>query len=48
MIKKEGEKYVLYSHDGSKHLGTFDNMRDAHKREQQIQMFKHMENGGGK
>ena len=41
MIKKSGSKYVLYSKDGSKKLGTFDSKKDAIKREQQINYFKH-------
>lgn len=40
MIKKEGNKYKLYSKDGSKILGTFDTKEQATKREQQIQYFK--------
>lgn len=41
MIKKEGEKYVLYSKDGSKKLGTFSSRLAAQARERQINYFKH-------
>jgi hypothetical protein len=40
MIRKVGNKYVLYSHDGSKVLGTFASRAEALKREQQINYFK--------
>lgn len=36
MIRKQGSKYVLYSHDGSRKLGTFGSKAAAVKREQQI------------
>lgn len=41
VIKKEGDKFVLYSKDGSKKLGTFDTEEEAKKREQQVEFFKH-------
>lgn len=41
VIKHEGEKWVLYSHDGKKQLGSFDSEDEAKKREQQINFFKH-------
>lgn len=41
MIKKEGSKYVLYSRDGSKKLGTYNTKEEALAREKQIQYFKH-------
>lgn len=41
MIKHEGSKWVLYSKDGSKKLGTFDSKEAAEKREREIQYFKH-------
>ena len=41
MIRKEGNKYCLYSKDGSKKLGTFDSKEKAIKREKQIKYFKH-------
>ena len=40
MIKKEGNKHVLYSKDGSKKLGTFPSLEAAKKREQQVNYFK--------
>ena len=40
MIRKVGSKYVLYSHDGNKVLGTFASKAEAVKREQQINYFK--------
>jgi regulator of replication initiation timing len=43
VIKHEGDKWVLYSADGSKKLGEFDSEEDAIKREKQIQYFKHQE-----
>ena len=39
-IRKEGDKYVLFSKDGSKRLGSFDSHEAAKKRERQIQAFK--------
>ena len=42
MIKHEGEKWVLYSADGSKTLGTYDSEEAAQEREREIQKFKHM------
>jgi hypothetical protein len=41
MIKHEGDKWVLYSKDGSKKLGEFDSEEAAKKREREIQFFKH-------
>lgn len=41
MIKKVGSKYVLYSKDGTKRLGTYDSKEAALKRERQINYFKH-------
>jgi hypothetical protein len=41
VIKEEDGKFVLYSHDGSKKLGSYDTKEEAEKREKQIQMFKH-------
>ena len=43
MIKKEGSKYVLYSKDGKKKLGTFKTKEEAEKRERVINYFKHKE-----
>ena len=35
MIKHEGEKWVLYSADGSKTLGTYDSEEAAQERERE-------------
>ncbi len=40
MIRKEGSKFVLYSRDGSKNLGTFDSEAAAKKHEQEVNYFK--------
>jgi len=40
MIKKVGNKYVLYSKDGKKKLGTFNTKSAAEKREREIKYFK--------
>lgn len=39
-IKKEGDKYCVYSHAGKK-LGEYDTEAEAKKRLQQIEYFKH-------
>lgn len=40
MIKKQGNKYVLKSKDGTKIIGTYNTKEEALKREHQIQYFK--------
>jgi len=40
MIKKQGEKYVIKSHNG-KTLGTFKTRKAALKRLKEIEYFKH-------
>lgn len=40
-IRKQGSKYVIYSKDGSKKLGTYDSRKAAEKRLGQIEYFKH-------
>ena len=40
MIRKRGEKYILFSKDGKKKLGTFKTKAAAKKREKQILYFK--------
>lgn len=40
MVKRENSKYVLYSKDGKKKLGTFLTKEAAQKREKQIIYFK--------
>lgn len=42
MIKKEKGKWVLYSKDGSKKLGTYDTEKEAKDREKQINSHKNM------
>lgn len=41
MIRKEGTKYVLYSKDGSRKLGTFPSRKKAEERDSQINRIKH-------
>ena len=40
MIKKEKGRFVLYSKDGKKKLGTFKTRREALMREREILFFK--------
>ena len=40
VIKKERYKWILYTKDGKKVLGTFRTKKDALKRERQIVYFK--------
>jgi hypothetical protein len=41
MIRKEGDKYILYTRDGKKKLGTHDTREDAEKQEKAIETQKH-------
>lgn len=41
-IRKVGNQYCVFSHDGSKRLGCYNSKEAAVKRLQQIEMFKHM------
>lgn len=41
MVKREGDKFTVFSQDGSKRLGTYDTEAEAVKRLQQIEYFKH-------
>lgn len=41
MIKHEGDKWVLYSHDGKKKLGTHDTKGEAQKQEAAINIRKY-------
>ena len=45
MIKKVGNKWILYSKDGKKKLGEFKTKADALKRERQILYFKYKKGG---
>ena len=40
MIKKQGNKYILYSKDGSRKLGTATSLDGIKKRERQVKFFK--------
>lgn len=40
-IRKQGNKYVIYSKDGDKKLGTYNSRKAAEKRLGQIEYFKH-------
>jgi predicted DNA-binding protein (MmcQ/YjbR family) len=40
VIKHEDDKWVLYSNDGSKKLGSYDTEEEAKKRERQIAFFR--------
>lgn len=40
-IRKQGDKYVIYSKDGDKKLGTYTSRSAAEKRLRQIEYFKH-------
>lgn len=42
MIRKQKSKYVLYSKDGSRKLGSFKTKKAAEKREREIQRIKHL------
>ena len=45
IVKKQG-KYVLYSKDGSKRLGTHPSKEAAIKQEEAIEISKHEQNKG--
>ena len=40
MVRKEGNKWVVLNHDGTKVLGTYESKEQADKRISQIEMFK--------
>ena len=42
-IRKQGNKYVIYSKDGDKKLGTYNSRKAAEQRLRQIEYFKHKE-----
>ena len=44
MIRKEGDKYVIKSKDGSKNLGEYATEEEAKKRLKQIEFFKALKN----
>jgi hypothetical protein len=41
-IRKQGDKYTVYSKDGKRKFGTYTSKAQAEKRLKQIEMFKHM------
>jgi hypothetical protein len=41
MIKLENGRYVLYSKDGKKRLGSFKTKEEAEKREREVLAFIH-------
>lgn len=45
MIKKTGSKYVLYTKDGSRKLGTHASRASALKQERAIEAAKHARKG---
>lgn len=44
-IRKEGDKFVLYSKDGKKRLGEYPSREAALNREQQVEYFKNKAGG---
>lgn len=40
-IEKQGDKYIVWNHDGSKKLGEYSSEQEAKKRLKQIEYFKH-------
>lgn len=47
MIRQADGKYELYSHDGKRHLGSFDSEEEAKKREAEINRIKHIKKNAG-
>ena len=45
MIKKIGSKYLVMAESGRK-MGTYKTKKEAVKRLQQIEFFKHLKSGG--
>lgn len=41
MIKQENNKFVVYSEDGTKKLGTYDTKKEAEERLREVEYFKH-------
>ena len=40
MIRKQGGKYLVLSHDGKRKFGTYQTMAQARRRLRQMEMFK--------
>jgi hypothetical protein len=43
VIRKVGDEWCLFSHDGSKKLGCYDSEEGAKKREREVNYFKQEE-----
>ena len=41
-IRKEGNKYTVYSKKGDRKFGTYTSKAEAEKRLRQVEMFKHI------
>lgn len=41
IIRKSGDKWILYTHDGKKKIGTHDSYASALAQEKAIQAHKH-------
>ena len=41
VIRQEGKKWILYTHDGKKRLGTHNSREEALRQERAIQARKH-------
>ena len=48
MIKKKGDKWCVYTHDGKKELGCHPTQIQAHAQLQAIEASKHKKTTGGK
>lgn len=48
MIRREGDKYVLYTQNGDRRLGVFKSRAEAVRREREIIYFKHKDKKKGK
>jgi hypothetical protein len=48
MIVKEKGKWVVKSEDGKKKLGSYESKKEALRRLQQVEMFKHIKKKEGK
>jgi Inorganic Pyrophosphatase len=46
MIRHQGGKFVLFSQDGAKKLGTFNSLGAAEKHEREVNYFKHVKKEG--
>ena len=46
MIRKQGSKYIVVAESG-RHMGEYKTKKEAKKRLQQIEFFKHMKSNPG-